>query len=113
MVSQSMASPRDCLIFYTSCRAIERQPFGKGLVLPAIWQASLPTRITLIATFGLPIGEDEIARFPNDGFLVVERILGDREIEARPGGYIYRRYQRTDDPRLDESFFPLVWSRSG
>jgi phytanoyl-CoA hydroxylase len=31
----------------------------------------------------------------------------------RPGGYIYRRYQRTGDPTLDESFFPILWSRSG
>jgi phytanoyl-CoA hydroxylase len=31
----------------------------------------------------------------------------------RPGGYIYRRYQRTGDPSLDESFFPVLWSRSG
>ena len=31
----------------------------------------------------------------------------------RRGGYIYRRYQRTDDPILDESFFPVLWSRSG
>lgn len=31
----------------------------------------------------------------------------------RPGGYIYRRYQRTRDPSLDESFFPLLWSRFG
>ena len=31
----------------------------------------------------------------------------------RPGGYIHRRYQRTDDPALDESYFPVVWSRSG
>lgn len=31
----------------------------------------------------------------------------------RPGGYIYCRYQRTDDPSLDESFFPVLWSRSG
>lgn len=31
----------------------------------------------------------------------------------RPGGYIYRRYQRTDDPRLDESYFPMLWSKSG
>jgi ectoine hydroxylase-related dioxygenase (phytanoyl-CoA dioxygenase family) len=27
----------------------------------------------------------------------------------RPGGYIYRRYQRTDDPMLDESYFPILW----
>jgi phytanoyl-CoA hydroxylase len=31
----------------------------------------------------------------------------------RAGGYIYRRYQRTDDPTLDESFFPLLWSQDG
>jgi ectoine hydroxylase-related dioxygenase (phytanoyl-CoA dioxygenase family) len=31
----------------------------------------------------------------------------------RPGGYIYRRYQRTDDPTLDESFFPLLWTEEG
>jgi len=31
----------------------------------------------------------------------------------RPGGYIYRRYQRTGDPTLDESYFPILWSRSG
>ena len=37
----------------------------------------------------------------------------DVQFSDRPGGYIYRRYQRTDDPRLDESFFPLLWSRSG
>jgi hypothetical protein len=26
----------------------------------------------------------------------------------RPGGYIYCRYQRTDDPSLDESLFPVL-----
>lgn len=31
----------------------------------------------------------------------------------RPGGYIYRRYQRTGDPVMDESFFPVLWSASG
>jgi phytanoyl-CoA hydroxylase len=30
-----------------------------------------------------------------------------------PGGCIYRRYQKTGDPSPDESFFPLLWSRSG
>lgn len=34
------------------------------------------------------------------------------QFSDRPGGYIYRRYQRTDDPALDESFFPLLWSAS-
>jgi len=31
----------------------------------------------------------------------------------RPGGYIYRRYQLTGDDRLDESFFPVLWSARG
>jgi phytanoyl-CoA hydroxylase len=31
----------------------------------------------------------------------------------RPGGYIYRRYQRTGDASLDESFFPILWSKAG
>jgi len=37
----------------------------------------------------------------------------DAEFSDRPGGYIYRRYQRTGDPTLDESFFPVLWSKSG
>lgn len=32
------------------------------------------------------------------------------EFSDRFGGYIYRRYQRTGDPALDESYFPLLWS---
>ena len=35
------------------------------------------------------------------------------QFSDRHGGYIYRRYQRTGDPNLDESFFPILWSRSG
>jgi phytanoyl-CoA hydroxylase len=31
----------------------------------------------------------------------------------RHGGYIYRRYQRTGDRALDESFFPILWSERG
>jgi hypothetical protein len=31
----------------------------------------------------------------------------------RPGGYIHRRYQRTGETALDESFFPLLWSANG
>ncbi len=31
----------------------------------------------------------------------------------RPGGYIYRRYQRTGDATMDESYFPILWSGSG
>jgi ectoine hydroxylase-related dioxygenase (phytanoyl-CoA dioxygenase family) len=30
----------------------------------------------------------------------------------RPGGYIYRRYQRTGDPAMDESYFPVLWSET-
>jgi hypothetical protein len=26
---------------------------------------------------------------------------------------VYSRYRRVDDPRLDESFFPIVWTRDG
>src|SRR3546814_10747898 len=35
------------------------------------------------------------------------------QFSDRPGGYIYRRYQRTGDSRMDESFFPILWSRAG
>jgi len=35
------------------------------------------------------------------------------QFSDRPGGYIYRRYQRTGDSSMDESFFPLLWSASG
>ena len=31
----------------------------------------------------------------------------------RHGGYIYRRYQRTGERALDESFFPVLWSERG
>jgi phytanoyl-CoA hydroxylase len=37
----------------------------------------------------------------------------DVRFSDRAGGYIYRRYQRTGDPALDESYFPVLWSRSG
>jgi phytanoyl-CoA hydroxylase len=43
----------------------------------------------------------------------VHMVSGDAQFSNRPGGYIYRRYQRTDDPSLDESFFPLLWSEGG
>jgi len=35
------------------------------------------------------------------------------QFSDRPGGYIYRRYQRTDDPSLDESYFPILWRGDG
>ncbi|MDQ8731027.1 phytanoyl-CoA dioxygenase family protein [Bradyrhizobium sp. LHD-71] len=40
----------------------------------------------------------------------IHMVPADARFSDRPGGYIYRRYQRTDDPSLDESFFPLLWS---
>ncbi len=35
------------------------------------------------------------------------------QFSDRPGGYIYRRYQITGDPRLNESFFPILWQGDG
>jgi hypothetical protein len=43
----------------------------------------------------------------------VHMIREDARFSDRPGGYIYRRYQRTGDPELDESFFPILWSSEG
>ena len=43
----------------------------------------------------------------------VHMIREDARFSDRPGGYIYRRYQRTGDPELDESFFPILWSAEG
>ncbi len=37
----------------------------------------------------------------------------DAQFSDRHGGYIYRRYQRTGDPTLDESFFPILWAKDG
>ncbi|WP_421997386.1 phytanoyl-CoA dioxygenase family protein [Reyranella sp.] len=56
---------------------------------------------------------------PNETGDRMRRSIGVHMIPAlaqfsdRPGGYIYRRYQRTDDPSMDESFFPLLWSEGG
>lgn len=35
------------------------------------------------------------------------------QFSNRKGGYIYRRYQRTGDPALDESYFPVLWAEDG
>ena len=40
----------------------------------------------------------------------IHMVPDDARFSERPGGYIYRRYQWTDDPCLDESYFPLLWS---
>jgi hypothetical protein len=43
----------------------------------------------------------------------IHMVPADAQFSERQGGYIYRRYQRTDDPSLDESYFPLLWSTEG
>ena len=40
-------------------------------------------------------------------------VQADAQFSDRPGGYIYRRYQRTGDPTLDESYFPILWTEDG
>jgi hypothetical protein len=37
----------------------------------------------------------------------------DARFSDRHGGYIYRRYQRSGDDSLDESFFPVLWESAG
>jgi phytanoyl-CoA hydroxylase len=32
---------------------------------------------------------------------------------VNPPGYIYGRYKRVDDLRMDESFFPVLWQKDG
>ena len=43
----------------------------------------------------------------------IHMVREDARFSDRPGGYIYRRYQRTGDDSLDESFFPVLWSSAG
>lgn len=43
----------------------------------------------------------------------VHMIRPDAVFSDRPGGYIYRRYQRTGDDRLDDSYFPVLWAADG
>jgi phytanoyl-CoA hydroxylase len=56
---------------------------------------------------------------PNVTGDVMRRSIGihmvpvDAQFSDRHGGYIYRRYQRTGDPSLDESFFPILWTKDG
>jgi ectoine hydroxylase-related dioxygenase (phytanoyl-CoA dioxygenase family) len=52
--------------------------------------------------------DDRMRRAIGIHMLPEEAVFSDR-----PGGYIYRRYQKTGDPTLDESFFPLLWSEGG
>ena len=56
---------------------------------------------------------------PNTTDDVMRRAIGIHVIPEgarfsdRAGGYIYRRYQRTGETEMDESFFPVLWSESG
>jgi ectoine hydroxylase-related dioxygenase (phytanoyl-CoA dioxygenase family) len=43
----------------------------------------------------------------------IHMVRSDARFSNRHGGYIYRRYQRTGDDSLDESFFPVLWSATG
>lgn len=43
----------------------------------------------------------------------IHMVPSDAVFSDRHGGYIYRRYQRTGDPALDESYFPILWSQEG
>lgn len=43
----------------------------------------------------------------------VHMVQVDARFSNRDGGYIYRRYQRTGDPTLDESYFPILWAEDG
>jgi ectoine hydroxylase-related dioxygenase (phytanoyl-CoA dioxygenase family) len=43
----------------------------------------------------------------------IHMVSADAQFSDRHGGYIYRRYQHTGDPTLDESFFPILWSKDG
>jgi phytanoyl-CoA hydroxylase len=43
----------------------------------------------------------------------IHMVREDARFSDRHGGYIYRRYQRTGDDSLDDSFFPVLWSSTG
>lgn len=43
----------------------------------------------------------------------IHMVASDARFSNRHGGYIYRRYQRTGDPSLDDSFFPILWTADG
>lgn len=65
------------------------------------------------------LGETWHGSGPNRTGDVMRRAIGihmihpDAVFSDRPGGYIYRRYQRTGDPALDESYFPVTWQADG
>ncbi len=43
----------------------------------------------------------------------IHMVRTDARFSDRHGGYIYRRYQRSGDDALDESFFPVLWASMG
>ena len=57
---------------------------------------------------GPNLSDDRTRRSIGVHMISTETVFSDR-----PGGYIYRRYQRTGDPRLDESYFPVLWTTTG
>ena len=46
----------------------------------------------------------QIEKWHEDGFIVIEHFLTAEEV---------RRYKRMQDDTMDESFFPILWSRTG
>ncbi len=67
-----------------------------------IWHGSGPNRSSSLGDEGQTRRSIGLHMLPTDV-----------RFSGRPGGYIYRRYQRTDDPALDESFFPFLWTACG
>ncbi|MGE0735474.1 MAG: phytanoyl-CoA dioxygenase family protein [Alphaproteobacteria bacterium] len=65
------------------------------------------------------IGEIWHGSGPNTRSDIMRRSIGvhmirpEARFSNRPGGYIFRRYQLTGDDRLDESFFPILWTKDG
>ena len=53
-----------------------------------------------------------IAR-PSRRSLVTHCLAAEARFHPTEVSYIYSRYHRVGDDTLDESFFPILWSRSG
>jgi ectoine hydroxylase-related dioxygenase (phytanoyl-CoA dioxygenase family) len=45
--------------------------------------------------------------------LVTHCLSAEARFHPREVSYIYSRYRRVDDDTMDESFFPILWSRNG
>jgi ectoine hydroxylase-related dioxygenase (phytanoyl-CoA dioxygenase family) len=65
------------------------------------------------------VGEIWHGSGPNTSDNTMRRSLGihllrqNTRFSDKPGGYIYRRYQLTGDPAMNESFFPVLWGEGG